>query len=75
MAGRHPHEDTELATAPRRLTVDDVGIAPKEQCTWSENSFTGRERSPPIHAVTQSMHAEHESDEDPFGFGFDIDEA
>ena len=42
--GKHPYDDKNLATAPRRMTVDDVGYASKEQGSWSDGSVTGCER-------------------------------
>ena len=75
MNGRHPVEDNDLATMPRRMTINDVGIAPKEQNTWSDASFTGGDRPPPTVSVTRCDDGLPLSDEDPFGFGFGIDEA
>ena len=73
---RHPHDDKDLATAPRRMTVDDVGVAPKEQGSWSEGSITGCERPVPPPPITQGVESfDPLSEEDPFGFGFGIDKA
>ena len=81
MAGRHPYDDKDLATAPRRLTVDDVGTAPKDRGSWSEGSVTGCERNnlpdPPVQQVDHMLAGRDEpsSEEDPFDFGFGLDEA
>ena len=80
-AGRHPYDDKDLSTRPRRLSVNDVGIAPKEQDTWSEDSLTGCERPNAIDVVSMHMdtassclvHEYVEADEDPFDFGFGLD--
>ena len=81
--GKHPYDEKDLATAPRRMTVDDVGYAPKERDTWSEGSVTGCERdttpTPPEQCTGQNnctdAHPEPSSDEDVFDFGKGFDEA
>ena len=74
MDGRHPADDTVLATLPRRMTINDVGITPKEYNTWSDASYTGDERPLPTSHGTMDV-GRTGSDEDPFGFGFDLDVA
>ena len=80
--GKHPYDDKNLATVPRRMTVDDVGYASKEQGSWSDGSVTGCERevlpTPPAQSISQHCgiaQMEPSSDEDVFGFGGGIDEA
>ena len=79
-AGRHPYDDKNLATQPRRLSVQDVGFAPKEQDTWSEDSLTGCERpntAEVVNVLTNTVNSsgmhDVEVDEDPFDFGFGLD--
>ena len=82
MQGKHPYDDKNLATAPRRMTVDDVGYASKEHDTWSDGSVTGCEReiapTPPAQSINQPWVVENpelSSDEDVFDFGGGLDEA
>ena len=83
MQGKYPYDEKDLATAPRRMTVDDVGYAPKERDTWSEGSVTGCERettlTPPAQSIDQNTcsdaHPVPSSDEDVFDFGRGLDEA
>ena len=55
--GKHPYDGKNLVTAPRRMTVDDVGYASKEQGSWSDGSVTGCERevlpTPPAQSIGQ----------------------
>ena len=75
--------EKDLVTAPRRMTVDDVGYAPKERDTWSKGNVMGCERdttpTPPEQCTGQNdctdAHPEPSSDEDVFDFGKGLDEA
>ena len=79
--GRHPLDDKDLATLPRRLTTDDVGVVLKEHETWSDDSLTGCERPLPTshdhcasNTVSTCAFIDSEFEDDPFGFGFGLDD-
>ena len=79
--GTDPYTETLLSTAPRRLTTADVAYTGKEDDTWSSASITGCERPPPLAksgAIDITRHTTGDvasySDEDPFNFGFGLDE-
>ena len=74
--GTDPYTARQLSMRPRRLTVEDVGYVGKEEGTWSCASETGIERPPHAAAnmVVQPQTGSVSSDDDPFGFGFGLDE-
>ena len=74
--GTDPYTAKQLSTRPRRLTVEDVGFIGKEEGSWSCASETGIERPPPAasNIEVQCQTGGASSDDDPFGFGFGLDE-
>ena len=83
--GYSPQDGCNLATAPRRLTNDDVGYHGRR--SEREASITGDERDPPSLSIVDNDHpmnhgesAVHHfqdvsEDENPFGFDTGLDAA
>ena len=79
-AEKHPRDDTDLATAPRRMTMRDVGGIGLGCSADDDSNVTGDERSLPTpvrpreeHALL--LHQYVDVDENPFGFSLDLDDA
>ena len=81
--GCSPNDGCRLATAPRRLTNEDVGFHGRQ--SEREASITGDERSPPVlhivdnepnhrSTVLRAVILPDEFDENPFGYDGNLDE-